>query len=138
MPFISLDSWSDTTTLSLAARGATFLLNSPWSPEEVWDRLPRPVQQVILDKELKFFVVDAYSLARELGLGVRINTIMQAAFFALSGILPPDEATQKIKDYISKTYGKRGEVIVRRIMMLLMLPWTISAKLSYLHRQHQP
>ncbi len=101
-------------TLSLAARGATFLLNSPWSPEEVWDRLPRPVQQVILDKELKFFVVDAYSLARELGLGVRINTIMQAAFFALSGILPPDEATQKIKDYISKTYGKRGEVIVRK------------------------
>lgn len=101
-------------TLSLAARGATFLLNSPWSPEEVWDRLPRPVQQVILDKELKFFVVDAYSLARELGLGVRINTIMQAAFFALSGILPPDEATQKIKDYISKTYGKRGEAIVRK------------------------
>ena len=101
-------------TLSLAARGATFLLNSPWSPEDVWDRLPRPVQQVILDKELKFFVVDAYSLARELGLGVRINTIMQAAFFALSGILPPDEATQKIKDYISKTYGKRGEAIVRK------------------------
>ncbi|MDA0684170.1 MAG: pyruvate:ferredoxin (flavodoxin) oxidoreductase [Bacteroidetes bacterium] len=101
-------------TLSLAARGATFLLNSPWSPEEVWDRLPRPVQQVILDKELKFFVVDAYSLARELGLGVRINTIIQAAFFALSGILPPDEATQKIKDYISKTYGKRGEAIVRK------------------------
>ena len=101
-------------TLGLAAKGATFLLNSPYPADEVWDQLPRTVQQTILDKQLTFHVVDAYSVAKEVGLGVRINTIMQAAFFALSGILPPDEATDKIKEYIRKTYGKRGEAVVRK------------------------
>lgn len=99
--------------LDEAKEGATFLLNSPFGPDEVWDKLPRPVQQQIVDKKLKFYVIDAYSVAREVGLGVRINTIMQTAFFALSGILPRDEAIEKIKDAIRKTYGKRGEAVVR-------------------------
>jgi pyruvate-ferredoxin/flavodoxin oxidoreductase len=101
-------------TLSLAQQGATFLLNSPFGPDEVWNELPRKVQKTIIDKRLRFFVVDAYTVARDVGLGVRINTIMQAAFFALSGILPADEATEKIKEYIRKTYGKRGDAVVRK------------------------
>jgi len=101
-------------TLALAARGATFLLNSPYGPDEVWNRIPRAVQETILDKDLSFHVLDAYKVARDVGLGVRINTVMQAAFFHLSGILPAEEATGKIKEYIQKTYGKRGEAIVRK------------------------
>ncbi|MDA0873713.1 MAG: pyruvate:ferredoxin (flavodoxin) oxidoreductase, partial [Bacteroidetes bacterium] len=101
-------------TLSLAQKGATFLLNSPFGPDEVWNELPRMVQKTILDKKLRFFVVDAYTVARDIGLGVRINTIMQEAFFALSGILPAEEATGKIKEYIRTTYGKRGEAVVRK------------------------
>ena len=101
-------------TLSLAQKGATFLLNSPYGPDDVWNELPRKVQKVIIDKKLRFYVVDAYTVAKDVGLGVRINTIMQAAFFALSGILPADEATEKIKEYIRKTYGKRGDAVVRK------------------------
>ena len=101
-------------TLSLAEEGATFLLNSPYAADAVWDQLPTSVQHTIIDKKLSFYVVDAYQVAREVGLGVRINTIMQAAFFALSGILPPDDAVGRIKDYIQKTYGKRGEAVVRK------------------------
>ncbi|MEQ9104365.1 MAG: pyruvate:ferredoxin (flavodoxin) oxidoreductase [Rhodothermales bacterium] len=101
-------------TLEMAAEGGTFLLNSPHGPETVWSHLPRPVQEQIIQRRLRFFVVDAYALAAELNLGVRINTIMQAAFFHLAGILPPDEAIAQIKAYIRKTYGKRGEAIVRQ------------------------
>ncbi|MBT5250539.1 MAG: pyruvate:ferredoxin (flavodoxin) oxidoreductase [Bacteroidetes Order II. Incertae sedis bacterium] len=101
-------------TLGLAEKGATFLLNSPYTAEEVWDHLPTSVQGTILEKELRFVVVDAYKVAKEVGLGVRINTIMQAAFFALSGILTPEDAVRRIKDYIQKTYGKRGEAVVRQ------------------------
>ena len=100
-------------TLALAADGATFLLNSPHGPDEVWDRLPRKVQQQIIDKKLKFFVVDAYTVARANNLGGRINTIMQTCFFTLSGVLPKDEAIEKIKAAIRKSYGKRGETVVR-------------------------
>ena len=93
--------------------GGTFLLNSPYEPKEVWDRLPRVVQQQIIDKNAKFFVIDAYAKAHELGLGVRINTIMQAAFFKIFGLLPEDEAVQLMKDFAKKTYGYRGEKIVK-------------------------
>jgi pyruvate-ferredoxin/flavodoxin oxidoreductase len=99
--------------LALAAEGATFLLNSPYGPDEVWDKLPRSVQEQIIKKKITFYVIDAFKVARETHMGVRINTIMQTGFFALSGVLPQDEAIQKIKDYIRKTYGRRGEEVVR-------------------------
>ena len=100
--------------LESAEPGATFLLNAPYGPNEVWDNLPRKVQEQILDKELEFYVIDAYRVARETGMGVRINTIMQTAFFALSGVLPRNEAIKAIKDAIEKTYGKRGEAVVKK------------------------
>ncbi len=98
--------------LSNAVEGATFLLNSPYPTEETWDHLPAKVQQQIIDKKLEFYVIDAYDVARELGLGGRINTTLQTCFFALSGVLPRDEAITKIKDAIKKTYGKRGQKVV--------------------------
>ncbi len=100
--------------LERAAKGATFLLNSPFSEEEVWEQLPREVQQEIIERELDFWVVDAYQVAREASLGNRINTIMQTCFFALTEILPRDMAISKIKQAIEKTYGKRGPVLVER------------------------
>jgi len=100
--------------LAKAAPGATFLLNSPFDPDEVWDHLPRPVQQSIIDKKLRFFVIDAYKVAKDTGMGVRINTIMQTCFFAISGVLPRDEAIEQIKAAIRKTYGRRGEVVVQQ------------------------
>lgn len=100
--------------LDMAEEGATFLLNSPYGPEEVWDHLPRSVQQQIIDKKLKFYVINAYDVAKQTGLGVRINTIMQTCFFALSGVLPREEAIAKIKESIRKTYGRRGEAVVQQ------------------------
>jgi pyruvate-ferredoxin/flavodoxin oxidoreductase len=100
--------------LALARPGATFLLNSPHGPEEVWDKLPREAQQTILDRRLRFFVVDALTVAKQAGLAGRINTVTQACFFAISGILPREEAVAKIKDAIRKTYGKRGETVLNR------------------------
>jgi pyruvate-ferredoxin/flavodoxin oxidoreductase len=97
-----------------AAPGATFLLNAPYGPNEVWDQLPRTVQQQIIDKQLKVYVIDAYRVARDTGMGARINTIMQTAFFAISGVLPRDEAIAAIKEAIKKTYSKRGEAVVQR------------------------
>lgn len=96
-----------------AVDGAIFLLNSPFGPDEVWDKLPRPVQQQIIDKKLRFFVIDGYKVAKETGMGGRINTIMQTCFFAISGVLPRAEAIQAIKDSIEYTYGKKGEQIVK-------------------------
>ncbi len=95
-----------------AEQGATVLLNSPYPADETWDHLPQKVQQTIIDKELEFYVIDAYDIARDVGLGGRINTIMQTCFFALSGVLPKDEAIAKIKDTIKKSYGSRGTKIV--------------------------
>jgi pyruvate-ferredoxin/flavodoxin oxidoreductase len=115
--FVAVHQWGFVDrydVLKLADDGATFLLNSPYGPDEVWDRLPRPTQQSIIDKKIKFWVIDAYKVARDTGMGVRTNTIMQTGFFALSGVLPKDEAIQKIKDYIKKTYGKRGEAVVKK------------------------
>ncbi len=100
--------------LETAQQGATFLLNSPYGPDEVWDRLPREVQEQIIAKKLRFFVVDGYEVAEKAGLGRRINTVLQACFFALSNVLPRDEALFKIKEAIRKTYGKRGEPVVQR------------------------
>jgi len=100
--------------LGYAAKGATFLLNSPYGKDEVWDKLPGTVQQTIIEKKLKFFVIDAYEVARSTGMGVRINTIMQTCFFAISGVLPRDEAIKKIKEAIKKTYGRKGDEIVQK------------------------
>jgi pyruvate-ferredoxin/flavodoxin oxidoreductase len=100
--------------LDRAEPGAVFLLNTPHGPDEVWDKLPREVQVDIIDKKLRFFVIDAYNVAGKTGMGVRINTIMQTCFFAISGVLPREEAIEKIKGSIRKTYEKKGEEIVSR------------------------
>jgi pyruvate-ferredoxin/flavodoxin oxidoreductase len=100
--------------LSVAEPGATFLLNAPFEPGEVWNHLPRKVQQTIIDKKLRFYVIDGYKIARQAGMGSRINTIMQTCFFAVSGVLPRDEAIAAIKKAIQDTYGKRGESVVQK------------------------
>ena len=94
--------------LALAEPGATFLLCSPFGPDEIWDKLPMEVQEQIISKKLKFYVVDAYTVAREAQMGVRINTVMQTCFFKLAGVLPEEEAIAQIKNAITKTYGKKG------------------------------
>jgi len=99
--------------LELAKPGAVFLLNTPHKKEEVWQRLPRIVQEQIISKGLKFYAIDAYSVAKASKMGSRINTIMQTCFFAISGILPKDEAIGKIKKSIEKSYGKKGDIIVQ-------------------------
>ena len=100
--------------LDFAAPGATFLLNSPYGAEAVWDELPREMQQSIVDKKIKLYVIDAYAVAKDTGMGVRINTIMQTCFFAISGVLPRDEAIKQIKKAIEKTYGKKGPEVVQK------------------------
>ncbi|MGA3212879.1 MAG: pyruvate:ferredoxin (flavodoxin) oxidoreductase, partial [Terriglobales bacterium] len=100
--------------LKSAEPGSTFLLNSPFAADEVWDHLPRTVQQQVISKSLKFHVIDAVKVARETGMGGRINTIMQTCFFAISGVLPREEAIAAIKKAIAKTYGKRGEAVVQK------------------------
>ncbi len=98
--------------LTPLAPGGTFLLNTPYGPEEVWGHLPLQAQEQIISKRLRFFVIDGAQVARESGMGGRINTIMQVCFFALSGVLPQDEAIEAIKDSIRKTYDKKGKDIV--------------------------
>jgi pyruvate-ferredoxin/flavodoxin oxidoreductase len=98
--------------LAQAANGATFLLNTQTPADQVWDTLPREVQQAIVDRKMKFYVIDAYKVARQTGMGTRINTIMQTCFFAISGVLPRDEAIEKIKGAIRKTYGPKGQAVV--------------------------
>ncbi len=100
--------------LSAAVDGAVFLLNSPFAPDAVWEHLPRSVQETILKKHLQLYVIDAYKVARENGMGARINTVMQTCFFAISGVLPRAEAIAAIKHAIEKTYGKRGEAVVQK------------------------
>ncbi|WP_413432447.1 pyruvate:ferredoxin (flavodoxin) oxidoreductase [Crateriforma spongiae] len=100
--------------LKSASRGATVLLNSPYDADHVWDQLPATAQQQILDKDLSLYVVDAYSVAKKAGMGNRINTIMQTCFFALSDILPTEQAVDLIKESIRKTYGKRGDEVVQK------------------------
>ena len=98
--------------LRVAARGGIFLLNSPYGKAETWDKLPRSVQQQIIDKQLRVFVIDASKVAREVGLGVRTNTVLQTCFFAISGVLPRDTAIRHIKESIRKTYSRKGDTVV--------------------------
>jgi len=100
--------------LHVAEQGAVFLLNSPYGPDEVWDHLPREVQQSLIDKQLRFYVIDAQDVASKAGMGRRINTVMQTCFFAVSGVLPREQAIHAIKDAIRKTYGSRGEAVVQK------------------------
>ena len=118
--------------LEAAEPGATFLLNSPYGPDEVWDHLPRTVQQQIIEKKLRFFVIDGYEVAHETGMGGRINTIMQTCFFAISGVLPREEAIAAIKHAIEKTYGKRGEAVVQKNFA------AVDAALAHLHEVQVP
>ena len=103
--------------LERAMPGGVFLLNTPYGPDEVWTYLPSSYQSHILAKNLKFYVIDAYKVARETGMGRWINTIMQVCFFAISGVLPRDEAIAAIKEAIQKTYGSKGEAVVRQNLL---------------------
>jgi len=118
--------------LGPAVPGATFLLNSPYPADEVWDHLPRKVQEEIIAKKLKFYVIDGYQVAKEAQMGTRVNTIMQTCFFAISGILPREEAIAQIKKSIEKTYGKRGESVVKKNFA------AVDAALSHLHEVKVP
>jgi pyruvate-ferredoxin/flavodoxin oxidoreductase len=100
--------------LDRAAQGATLLLNCPHPADEVWDSLPRPVQAKILDKRIKLYAINAGKIAREAGLAGRTNTVLQTCFFAISGVLERERAIEAIKESIRKTYGKRGEEVVKR------------------------
>jgi len=100
--------------LAVAEREATLLLNSPYGSRDTWDHLPAAVQRQIIEKQLRLYVVDALAVARETGLGGRINTVMQACFFGLTKLIPIDEALAGIKRGIAKSYGKRGEIVVER------------------------
>jgi len=113
--------------LSTAVNGSTLLLNSPYAPEELWDQLTRSLQQEIISKQIRVYTIDAYAVAKEKQLGNRINTIMQTCFFAISGVLPGDAAIEKIKESIRKTYGKRGEPVVRQNFA------AVDAALAHLH-----
>jgi pyruvate-ferredoxin/flavodoxin oxidoreductase len=100
--------------LKYSQAGGIFLLNSTYDPTEIWDQLPREVQETIIAKKLQFYVINAYDVAEKTGMGTRINTIMQTCFFAISGVLPRDEAIAQIKYTIKKTYGKRGDTVVNQ------------------------
>jgi pyruvate-ferredoxin/flavodoxin oxidoreductase len=102
--------------LSALVPGGTFLLNSPFAADEVWNRLPRLVQQQIISKRAKFYVIDAYQVARDTGMGNRMNTILQVCFFAISKVLPAEQAIEAIRKSIRDTYGKKGEEIVQQNM----------------------
>jgi pyruvate-ferredoxin/flavodoxin oxidoreductase len=97
-----------------AVPGATFLLNSPYGPDVVWDKIPRSVQKQIIDKKIRFYVIDGYKVAKMTGMGARVNTIMQTCFFAISGVLPRDEAIEAIKHSIKKSYSSKGEEVVKK------------------------
>lgn len=115
--FIACHQWvfiERLNVLEKAMPGATFLLNSIYPPDQVWDQLPAVLQRELIEKKMKFYVIDAYRVAREAGMGGRINTVMQTCFFALSGVLPKDEAIAAIKASIRKSYGKRGEEVVQK------------------------
>ena len=100
--------------LKYAKTGGVFLLNSLYGPDKIWDELPIEVQRQLVEKKLKFYVINGYDVAEKTGMGGRMNTIMQTAFFAISGILPREQAIAEIKHAIEKTYGKRGEAVVQK------------------------
>ena len=121
-----------TDILAQAAPESVFLLNSPYHAGEVWDRLPRYVQEQIIGKRLSFYVIDASAVARDAGMGSRVNTILQTCFFALSGVLPKDQAIAKIKETIKKTYSKKGEDVVQKNFA------AVDQTLANLHRVEVP
>ena len=118
--------------LKNAEEGSIFLLNSPYGADKTWEHLPKKVQEQIINKKLRFFVIDGYKVAQETGMGGRINTILQTCFFAISGVLPRDLAIQKIKESIEKTYGKRGEAVVKKNFA------AVDAALGHLHEVKVP
>lgn len=118
--------------LKIAKPGATFLLNAPYGADEVWDHLPIEVQEEIINKKLKFYTINAVEVARQTGMGMRINTVMQTCFFAISNILPKDEAIAQIKNAIKKTYSKKGDAIVQKNFV------AVDASLEHLHEVKYP
>ena len=118
--------------LRLAVEGGTFLLNTPHGPESVWDRLPRSVQQQILNRKLRFHVIDASKVARDAGLGGRINTVLQTCFFAISGVLPREQAIARIKEAIVASYQSKGDDVVRQNFA------AVDAALAYLFEVRVP
>ena len=118
--------------LAQAAPGSVFLLNTYVSKDEVWDSLPRVYQEHMIRKQMKFYVIDAYDVGDKTNMGGRINTIMQTCFFAISGVLPEEEAIVAIKQAIKKTYGKRGEKVVQQNYE------AVDQTLAYLHRVPVP
>ncbi|RPH75513.1 MAG: 4Fe-4S dicluster domain-containing protein, partial [Candidatus Rokuibacteriota bacterium] len=118
--------------LAAAEPGAVFLLNSPYGPAGVWDHLPRAVQEQLIARRLRFFVIDGSRVAQDAGMGGRVNTIMQTCFFAISGVLPRDEAVAAIKRAIEKSYGGRGEPVVRKNFA------AVDAALAHLHEVPVP
>ncbi len=118
--------------LKYAAPNAVFLLNSIYGPDEVWAHLPREVQETIIERQLQLYVIDAYAVAGDAGMGGRINTVMQTCFFAISGVLPREQAIEQIKQAIRKTYGNRGETVVQRNFA------AVDAALAHLHRVEVP
>jgi len=118
--------------LSALVDGGTFLLNSPYGPDEVWDRLPRIVQQQLISKKARFFIIDGYSVARDTCMGRRMNTILQVCFFAISKVLPGEEAIEAIRKSIRDTYGRKGEDIVQKNMK------AVDETLAHLHEVKVP
>ncbi len=129
--FIACHQWEFLEKFDLlepAIEGSTFLINSPYQPDYVWQQLPRPVQEHIINKNINVYVINAYEVAKNAGMGGRINTVMQVCFFALANVLPREEAIAQIKKYIRKTYGKKGEDIVQMNIK------AVDAALDHLHQ----
>jgi pyruvate-ferredoxin/flavodoxin oxidoreductase len=118
--------------LSALVPGGTFLLNSPFGTDEIWDHLPRVVQEQLVAKKAKLFVIDAYKVARDTGMGSRMNTILQVCFFAISKVLPREEAIEAIRQSIRDTYGRKGEEIVQKNMK------AVDETLAHLHEVKVP
>jgi pyruvate-ferredoxin/flavodoxin oxidoreductase len=117
--------------LKNAQKKGVFLLNAPFSKDEVWKNIPVEVQQQIIDKELDFYVIDAYKIAEEAGMGTRINVVMQTAFFKISGVLPEDQAIDLIKKYIKKTYSKKGQDVVEKNIKTIDMALDAIEKVDY-------
>ncbi|MFW6041025.1 MAG: pyruvate:ferredoxin (flavodoxin) oxidoreductase [Thermoplasmatota archaeon] len=133
--FVGCHNWSfleKYDMLQYLKEGGTFLLNSPYGPEEVWEKMPRKIQEQLIKKKAQFFVIDAQDLAEELYLGSRINTIMQTAFFELAKIIPMDMAVELIKKNIEESYGKKGKKVVERNFK------AVDRALNNLHQVHYP
>ncbi|HUW39960.1 MAG TPA: pyruvate:ferredoxin (flavodoxin) oxidoreductase [Rectinemataceae bacterium] len=117
--------------LQNAKQGGVFLLNSPYPVDKVWDEVPVEVQKTIIDKKLKFYVVDGMAIAEKAGMGNRVNTIMQTAFFKISGVLPQDEAVKLVKKYTEKTYSRKGADVVAKNIAAIDLALTEIHEVKY-------